>query len=44
MKNHLSMLGSIGAAARFSPLGMFNLLGSVRSGEWGTVTLVLQDR
>jgi hypothetical protein len=41
MKNHLSMLGSMGAGARFWPWGMLNLLGSARSGEWGTVTLAL---
>jgi len=41
MKNHLSMLGSMGAGAKFSPLGMLSLLGSTRSSEWGTETLVL---
>lgn len=41
MKNHLSMLGSMGAGLWLSPLGTLNLPGSVRSGEWETVTLAL---
>jgi len=41
MKNHLSIDGSIGAGARCSPLGMLSVDGSTRSGEWGTVVLVL---
>jgi len=43
MKNHLSMLGSIGAGEWFSPDGMLSWLGSVRSGECETVTLTLRD-
>lgn len=43
MKNHLSTLPSIDAGGKSSFLGMCgSLLGSTRSGEWGTVTLVLQ--
>lgn len=41
MKNHLSMLGSIGAGALLSPDGMLSWLGSTRSGELLTVVLVL---
>jgi hypothetical protein len=41
MKNHLSMLGSMGAGEWFSPDGMFSWLGSVRSAECETVVLAL---
>lgn len=44
MKNHLSTLPSIGAGARFSPLGMLeSLLWSTRSGEFSLVTLALVE-
>lgn len=43
MKNHLSMLGSIGAGARFSLAGMGgSWLGSTRLVECLTVTLVVE--
>jgi len=41
MKNHLSMLGSMGAGALLSPWGMSSLLASVRSLECETVVLAL---
>lgn len=42
MKNHLSMLGSIGAGAWFSPEGTLSWEGSVRSCEWATEVLALR--
>lgn len=42
MKNHLSMLGSMGAGWWLSPLGTLMVLGSTRSGELVMVVLVLQ--
>lgn len=42
MKNHLSMLGSIGAGALFSPWGMLRLLASARSCECATEVLALR--
>jgi hypothetical protein len=41
MKNHLSMLGSMDAACRFSPFGRLRLYGSTRSGDLEMVVLAL---
>lgn len=41
MKNHLSMLGSMGAGLWFSPAGMLTWLASMRSAERETVVLAL---